>query len=136
MPKEWIDWSDLMQGKVGEPEAPQSRPVEGRGPIDQMERPPMPSDEEIRQAILAGAPKQPTDEQLFGHLVVPKEVAEAAEKKWDNTFNSFYEQVKQPVESQHPDKEWGCRGPISKETMTEEEMRISQIPVSESMEDQ
>lgn len=132
MPKVWNDWTDLMNGNVGEPEDYRSRPVESRGPLNKMERPEMPSDADIRAAVLNGAPAQPTDEQLFGHLVVTEEVAKAAEKKWENTFNSFYDEVKKPVETQSPNKGWGNRGPIWNETLTEEELAISAIPVNES----
>jgi hypothetical protein len=81
---------------------------------------------------MANAPQQPTDEQMFGHLVVSEEQAKAAQEQWENCFNDFYKSVNQPIESQDPNKPWGCRGPIENETLTEEEERIRQIPVNES----
>ena len=126
-----LDWSDLMKGKVGEPEHPLSKPVKTGTILAKGEIPRKPTDEEVRKAIMEGAPKQPTDEQLFGHLVVSEEQVKQAETKWNNCFNDFYKSVKQPVESQD-NKSWGSRGPIENETLTEEEERIRQIPVNES----
>lgn len=132
MPKVWNDWSDLMKGEVGEPAHPLSRPIDARGPLNKMEKPPTPSNEEIAKAILDGAPAQPTDEQLFGHLVPSEEMVKTAENNYENFHNNFYNEVIKPVETQSPDKGWGSRGPIWKEIMTEEEKRISAIQVNES----
>jgi hypothetical protein len=76
-------------------------------------------------------PPQPSDQQLFGHLAVSQEKADAAKTAWDNTFNSFYTDVNKPVESQDLSKSWGSRGCIQDEVLTEEEERIRQIPVRE-----
>lgn len=114
-----LDWSDLMKGNVGEPEDPRSKPVEARGPLNKMKKPPMPSDLAIRKAIMEGAPAQPTDEQLFGHLVPTEEQVEKAEKKWDGTFNDFFKEVNKPVDPQTNVHEWG-RKPIMDELSDEE----------------
>lgn len=132
MPKNWIDWDKTP---LIEPEHPLSRPL-GREPgpiLKKGEIPRKPSDEEIKKAILDNAPKQPSNEQLFGHLVVTEEQAVQAEKDWNNKFNDFFDLLKKPVENQGLNKSWGSRGPISKEIMTEEERRISQIPVNKSL---
>ena len=128
-----LDWSDLMKGKVGEPEDPLSRPVKAGPVLAKGEVPRKPKDEEVRKAILEGAPTQPTDQQLFGHLVVSKEELKSRESKWENCFNDFYKSVHTPVESQN--KAFVGRGPIDKETLTEEEERIRKIAVNESYED-
>jgi len=130
--KKWPDWSDFMKGARGEPEHALSKPVKVGTVLTKGEIPKKPSDEEVRKAILEGAPKQPTDEQLFSHLVVSEEQVKTAETKWENLFNDFYKSVRQPVENQAPNKSWGSRGPIENETLTEEEERIRQIQVSES----
>lgn len=84
-----VDWSD-WNGRAEEPEHPMSRPL----------------DEGIKtgadaaaQALATGdipvlvdAPKQPTDEQLFGHLEVTQEQADAAHKEWDTKISGFYKQ--------------------------------------------
>lgn len=72
---------------------------------------------------------QATDEQLFGAGVVTQEQADTAQLDWNNKFNSFFNEVTKPVERQDMNKSWGSRGPISNETLSEEEMRISSIPV-------
>ena len=72
---------------------------------------------------------QATDEQLFGAGVVTQEWADAAQLNWNNKFNSFFNEVTKPVERQDINKSWGSRGPISNETLSEEEMQISNIPV-------
>jgi hypothetical protein len=71
--------------------------------------------------------RQPTDQELFGHLVVSEEQATLAKSKWDNHFSNFFNEVTKPVEPQG-DLSIG-RGNIKNETLTEEEERIRQIPV-------
>lgn len=97
--KQWPDWSDLMKGDVGEPAHPLSKPVKAGPVLAKGEVPRKPTDEEVRKAIMAGAPKQPTDQQMFGHLVVSEEQVKAAETKWNDTFNSFYKAVKEPIDN-------------------------------------
>jgi hypothetical protein len=127
-----LDWTDLMKGKVGQPEDPLSKPVQVGPRLKKGEVPRRPSDKEIRDAILAGAPMQPTDEQLFGSLVKTQEEIDAAHKEWENTFNRHFDGLKKPVEKQELNKSWGCRGPIHKEKLTEEEERIRKIAVNDS----
>ena len=117
-----LDWSELMKGNVGEPEAAQSRPVQARGPLNKMEKPPMPSDEEIRKAVLEGAPQQPTDEQLFGHLVPTEEQVQKAEREYENKFNDFFNEVKKPVDPQDNPWEFG-RGSVMDELSEEERLK-------------
>ena len=75
--------------------------------------------------------RQPTDQELFGHLVVSEEELKKRENDWNNKFNDFLKGVVKPVEDQKSptNQEWGRRGPITKEELTEEEERIRQIPV-------
>lgn len=40
---------------------------------------------------------QPTDEQMFGHLVVSDEVAKSADNKWNNTFNNWLAEASKPI---------------------------------------
>lgn len=74
-------------------------------------------------------PAQPTDQQLFGHLVPTETQLKQADEAFNNRFNSFYQEVSKPVESQELSKSWGSRGNIKDEQQTEEEKRISAIPV-------
>jgi hypothetical protein len=125
MPKKFVDWSDWKPGQ-GQPEDPASQPLAktGKGKdviVDQVRK------------ILSGSDKidnpgkQPTNEQLFGHLVVSQEQLEKQEKAWENKINDWFTQVAKPVEKKQP-TDWG-RGPIHKEQLTEEEERIRAIPV-------
>lgn len=130
--KGFIDWSNTP---LIEPEHPLSRPLgKAPGPIlKKGEVPRKPTDEEISKAILSGAPSQPTNEQLFGGGVVTEEEANKLKKGWNNSINDWYTDAKKPVENQDLNKSWGCRGPIWKEELTEEEKRISAIPVNPSL---
>ena len=40
--------------------------------------------------IMSGTPKQPTDEEMFGHLVPTEEQVATAKKKWESTISGFY----------------------------------------------
>ena len=132
MPKEFIDWSSFMAGERGEPEDPRSKPVTPGPVLKKGEIPRRPSDAEVREYIMKGAPKQPTDEQLFGHLVPSEQQVQAAEDQWNTQFTRFFKTKHEPVEKQSPNQDWGNRGPVDfndRSQLTEEERRISEIPV-------
>ncbi len=124
-PNDFIDWSDH---KPGEPEAPQSRPLEktgkGKDVINQQFAKALVRDDHRRMKL------QPTDQELFGHLVVTPEQMAKMESDWEGTISNFYKQAAKPVEKTQTAKVG--RGPIHKEVRTEEEIRISQIQVSGS----
>lgn len=108
--KVWCDWGDLYKGKVGQPEDPKSKPLDYIGStLKKGERPRTPSNEEIAKAILYGAPKQPTDEEMFGALVVSQEQVDKAKADFDNKIVDFYKEVTKPLtgETHVDDKEWG-----------------------------
>lgn len=135
MPKEFINWSGFMAGERGEPEDPRSRPVTPGPVLKKGEVPRRPSDWEIRKTILSGAPKQPTDQQLFGHLVPTEEQVKAAEEQWNGQFTRFFKTKHEPVEKNSPN-DFGNRGPVNQNDpsqLTEEEQRIRQIPVDPSL---
>jgi hypothetical protein len=48
---------------------------------------------------------QPTDEQLFGHLVVDPKKAEELEKNWGNTMNNWLAEATKPISSRFKSKE-------------------------------
>lgn len=130
-----LDWSDLMKGKVGEQEHPLSRPVTTGPVLKKGEVPRRPSDWEVRNTILSGAPKQPTDQQLFGHLVPTEEQVRAAEEQWNGQFTRFFKSKHPTVEKNSPN-DFGNRGPVNhndRSQLTEEERRISEIPVDPSL---
>lgn len=130
-----LDWSDLHAGKVGEPEHPLSKPVTTGPVLRKGEVPRRPTDAEIRAVIMSGAPRQPTDEELFGGGVVTEEMAKARQEEWNSQFTKFFRTKHPPVEKSHP-QEWGSRGPVNQRDesqLTEEEQRIRQIPVDPSL---
>jgi hypothetical protein len=46
--------------------------------------------------MLGNPPKQPTDEQLFGHLVPSEEAIQKAENSWNNKM-SWLEEAQRPI---------------------------------------
>lgn len=46
----------------------------------------------LAEQVLRDVPKQPTDEQLFGHLVPTEEQVEAAENAYNSCISGFYSQ--------------------------------------------
>lgn len=51
-------------------------------------------------------PAQPTDEELFGHLVVTEEMEKAAQAQWEgNAFNSFLHEATKPISSRFASEE-------------------------------
>jgi hypothetical protein len=95
-----VDWSDWNGSSVA-PEDELSQPVErdchkGGEHITK---------EDLRkdgEKIIAGARmgdgRQPTNEELFGHLVRPKEDLEKMEDDWNNFFNNSLEGARKPVD--------------------------------------
>lgn len=124
MPKQFCDWTDLYKGNVGQPEDPLSKSVESGTGADILNK----QFSQLAKNTQEAAP-QPTDEQLFGHLVVSEEEMKKRESDWENVINNWHREAAKPVEKQDLSKTWGSRGPIGKEEMTEEEKRISAIPV-------
>lgn len=62
-----LDWSELFKAK---------KPLKKS------------KNDNIAEAILKNAPKQPTNKQLFGHLVPTEEEVKKAEKDWHNKINN------------------------------------------------
>lgn len=90
--------------------------------IKEGEVPRKPSNEEIAKAVLHNAPKQPTDEELFGHLVVSEEMAKKAEENWNTKMNSAFEAMKAPIiKKEDKDHEWAT-GKSFNESLTREEL--------------
>lgn len=132
MPKEWNDWTDFMKGDVGQPADSRSQPVTPGTVLKKGEIPVPPSDAEVRNYILKGAPKQPTDEQMFGGGVVTDEMVKSAKEEWETRFTRFFKTQHEKLEkNQAP--EWGKRGPVNQNDpsqLTEEEKHILSIPVN------
>src|ERR1700675_4959883 len=88
--KQWADWSDFMKGDRGAPPDHRSKPVTTGPVLQKGEVPRKPSDAEIRGYIMKDAPKQPTDQQMFGHLEVTEEMAKKATHEWETRFTKFF----------------------------------------------
>lgn len=128
-----LDWSDLYKGNVGEPEDPKSQPLGYTGPtLKKGEAPPRPTNEQIAKAVLAGAPKQPTDEEMFGALVVSQEQIDAAEKAYETKIADFYTMANKPLtgKTQVPDEEWASgksfNSTLSKEELAKRNMHLDE----------
>jgi len=100
-----VDWSD-WNGSSVQPEDFKSQPV-GINPHHGGQHV---TKEDLRkdgEKIIAGAKaitaatkgiRQPTDEELFGHLVRPKQELEQMEKDWNNFFNDTLQEARKPID--------------------------------------
>lgn len=58
------------------------------------------------KAMLGKPPAQPTDEEMFGHLVVTEEMEKAAEQQWHGAaFNTFLQEATKPISSRFASEE-------------------------------
>lgn len=71
------------------------------------EIPRRPSNEEIAKAILPSKSSQPTDKELFGHLVPTEEQLKKAEFEWENKFNNHFAGLNTKLPTLVEDEEWG-----------------------------
>ena len=117
-----LDWSNLKKtddyeheptalwaadkhggGKEGVDPLNKSKPILAKGEIPKGQ-----SNEEIAEYILRGTPSQPTDEEMFGHLVVTEEMAKKAEWEWENKQNNLIKALNEPVIPEEKQQiEWG-----------------------------
>ena len=140
MPKQWVDWTDH---KPGEPEAADSAPLKKTGKGSEV------ISEQFADLVssLSGMPKamrQPTNAEAEAFLkrnmpglAIDKneleQMRKADDARWNGTFNNFFEEAKNPIETQN--KPFTGRGPIKDEVLTEEEERIRQIRTAMDSED-
>ena len=68
------------------------------------EKPESLTDAQISEYIMRNAPKQPTDEEMFGHLVVTEEMAKKVQDDWDNSMNKS---LTHPKIGDKEEVEWG-----------------------------
>lgn len=80
--------------------------------------------DKFAKAIINDTPRQPTDEQMFGHLVVSEEQVQKAEQAWNGVFNKFYDSSAEPLEKQDSidNLEWG-NGKSFNDSIEEEELQ-------------
>jgi len=89
--------------------------------IKEGETPYRPTDKEITAAIMHNAPKQPTDEEMFGHLVVSEEQVAKAKADWYNKLQGFYDAAMKPViPEEEQELEWGS-GKSFNSTLSDQE---------------
>ena len=80
--------------------------------------------DKFAKAIINDTPRQPTDEQMFGHLFVSEEEVLKAEHAWNGFFNKFYDSSAVPLEKQDSidNLEWG-NGKSFNDSIEEEELQ-------------
>lgn len=122
--KQWPDWSDFhANGGAHNQESVQSQPLKktGKGSeiIDgQFED--MVSD--ITQGFEQPGIRQPTDEELFGHLVVSEEELTKQEESWDNLLIKWEQLAKSTQVDDNQNEEWG-NGRSHNSYLSEDEVR-------------
>jgi hypothetical protein len=57
------------------------------------------------KAMLGNPPKQPTDQEMFGHLVPSEEQIQKAEKSWGGAINNWLEEASKPISSRFASQE-------------------------------
>lgn len=95
-----VDWSD-WNGSSAAPEAAQSRPVERdchKGGEHITKEDLRKDGEKIIAGAHTGGGRQPTNEELFGHLAKPAEDLAKMEADWNNFFNDSLSEVQKPVD--------------------------------------
>lgn len=117
---------DLMFPKKEEKSHPLAKDFEcdGGTKLKKGEVPHKPTNEEITTAILKNAPKQPTDEEMFGHLVPTEDQIKKAEEQWEDVFKNHFNQLKEPLEKQDSKDniEWG-NGKSFNSTLSPKELK-------------
>lgn len=102
-----------------------AKPLLAKGEV-----PKRPTNEQIAKAILANAPKQPTDEEMFGHLVVSQEQIDKAKEDFDNKITNFFKEAQKQLTGQTevPDEEWAngtsFNSMLSKEELAKRNMHL------------
>lgn len=108
MPKEFLDWSELLEkGKIEEDPINKMRRERlnlAKGDVSQKGGDKVTREQLIKEALdivrqvhTTDGMRQPTDEELFGHLVVTEEQAEKLQKEWNEKLNKLYEELKKDV---------------------------------------
>jgi len=79
---------------------------------------------DFAKSIVKGTPKQPTDQEMFGHLTVSEEQLQKAEDEWNGKLNGFYEEAAKPLEKRDSteNSSWG-NGKSFNESLEEEELQ-------------
>lgn len=111
-----LDWSDLMQ-KSEEPVNDVGQSNKGGEKITKSQ---LQADADfIRKGFQQKGIRQPTDQEMFGHLVPSEEQVQKAEQDWHNV-NKGFEELKKPIDNKTT--EWGNGKPlVDWENMSEEE---------------
>lgn len=105
----------------------EAKPILAKG-----EAPPRPSNEQITKTILSGAPRQPTDEELFGGGVISQEQVDKAKDDFDNKLSNFFKEVSKPLigETKVSDEAWGngksFNSMLSQEELTKRNMFLDE----------
>jgi hypothetical protein len=121
--KQDVDWSD-WKGYIEKPESPLSKPLNAslKKGADLFKDPDVAFG---NLPVMVEVKPQPTNEQLFGHLVVSPEELKKKEEEWNNTFHTHFSKLNKPIDhlntSQVAERNWGT-GKSFNSMLTEEEL--------------
>ena len=89
---------------------------------------------DFADSIRAGVPKQPTDEQLFGHLVKSQADVDAAEKEWGSKMDFYSDwtngKIKTSGEKAEDNESWAS-GTSFNSSLSQEELKKRNSEVGE-----
>lgn len=119
-----LDWSELTKSKEEYSHKPtalwvndkslgitlkgDAKPLLAKGEV-----PPTPSNEEVFKEIMRGADapglRQPTDEEMFGHLVMSQAQVDAIKAEYDNRMSNTIANLHKPITGKtfEEDEDWG-----------------------------
>jgi len=129
MPKIWSDWD----GKVKQVEHLLSKALNPKIKTGA---------DSSREALTKGeipsfngVPRQPTDEEMFGHLVVTEEQEKKQQEAWENRMKDFFSSKSQQRidhlnKSSVSEREW-TSGKSFNDLLTEEEKKERALHISE-----
>ena len=130
-----LDWTDLMSGKVGEPEHPLSKPLNGE-PNKGGEKVTKEELKKEAEFIIKGwqqpGIKSPNKEEaeafiksIFPQLAWTEEEWKKAEEQWNNRVNDNFNRLKKATVQEKPDdlKDWGNSKSFNDSLSREEQLQ-------------
>ena len=133
-----LDWSVLYKtGKNLKPEDPLSRPLEKSSGKESIENGFNQLVKDLVDGFKVPGVRQPTDKEMFGHLVKTQKDVDALKKDWDEKLHAHIDWKHAKVVKNHSDEigKWSGRKSYNEifksEGMTEEELKKRNMTVSE-----
>jgi len=108
MPKQFLDWSELLEkGKIEENPIDKARRESlnlSKGDVSQKGGDKVTREQLIKEALdivkqahITPGMRQPTDEEMFGHLTLTQEEADKLQKAWDEKMNDGYKELNRDI---------------------------------------